>query len=141
MSNKNDNIISTKLGSAAYYTEQLNARSAVPDHPEIIGRWQAESAKVRQSEAGLLDLAFGSAPMEQLDFFPAEQAGAPLLVIDRLFVTDDERVIQFGRSHYRVDHYRYDFNLRPIEPTHAAAASGRRRLLQPQLADGLPADN
>lgn len=68
-------------------------------------------------------------------------AGAPLLVIDRLFVTDDERVIQFGRSHYRVDHYRYDFNLRPIEPTHAAAASGRRRLLQPQLADGLPADN
>ena len=80
MSNKNDNIISTKLGSAAYYTEQLNARAAVPDHPEIIGRWQAESAKVRQSEAGLLDLAFGSAPMEQLDFFPAEQAGAPLLV-------------------------------------------------------------
>jgi arylformamidase len=80
MSNKNDNIISTKLGSAAYYTEQLNARAAVPDHPEIIGRWQAESAQVRQSEAGLLDLAFGSAPMEQLDFFPAEQAGAPLLV-------------------------------------------------------------
>ena len=80
MSNKNDNIISTKLGSAAYYTEQLNARAAVPDHPEIISRWQAESAQVRQSEAGLLDLAFGSAPMEQLDFFPAEQAGAPLLV-------------------------------------------------------------
>ena len=80
MSNKNDNIISTKLGSAAYYTEQLNARAAVPDHPEIISRWQAESAQVIQSEAGLLDLAFGSAPMEQLDFFPAEQAGAPLLV-------------------------------------------------------------
>jgi arylformamidase len=80
MSNKNDNIISTKLGSAPYYTEQLNARAAVPDHPEIISRWQAESAQVRQSEAGLLDLAFGSAPMEQLDFFPAEQAGAPLLV-------------------------------------------------------------
>ena len=80
MSNKNDNIISTKLGSAAYYTEQLNARAAVPDHPEIISRWQAESAQVRQSEAGLLDLAFGSAPMEQLDFFPAEPAGAPLLV-------------------------------------------------------------
>jgi arylformamidase len=80
MSNKNDNIISTKLGSAAYYTEQLNARAAVPDHPEIIRRWQAESAKARGSEAGLLDLAFGSAPMERLDFFPAEQPGAPLLV-------------------------------------------------------------
>ncbi len=80
MSNKNDNIISTKLGSAAYYTEQLNARAAVPNHPEIIRRWQAESAQVRQSEAGLLDLAFGSAPMEQLDFFPAEHPSAPLLV-------------------------------------------------------------
>jgi arylformamidase len=80
MSNKNDNIISTKLGSAAYYTEQLNARAAVPDHPEIITRWQADSAQARQSETGLLDLAFGSAPMEQLDFFPADQAGAPLLV-------------------------------------------------------------
>ena len=80
MSNKNDNIISTKLGSAAYYTEQLNARAAVPDHPEIIRRWQAESAQARGSEAGLLDLAFGSAPMERLDFFPAEQPGAPLLV-------------------------------------------------------------
>jgi arylformamidase len=80
MSNKNDNIISTKLGSAAYYTEQLNARAAVLDHPEIIRRWQAESARARESEVGLLDLAFASAPMEQLDFFPAEQAGAPLLV-------------------------------------------------------------
>ncbi len=80
MSNKNDNIISTKLGSAAYYAEQLNARAAVPDHPEIIRRWQAESARARQAEAGLLDLAFGSAPMEQLDFFPAKQPGAPLLV-------------------------------------------------------------
>lgn len=80
MSNKNDNTSSTKLGSAAYYTEQLNARAAVPNHPEIISRWQAESAKVRASQAGLLDLAFGSAPMEQLDFFPAEKVGAPLLV-------------------------------------------------------------
>jgi arylformamidase len=80
MSNKNDNIISTTLGSEAYYTEQLNARAAVPDHPEIIARWQADSAQARQSETGLLDLAFGSAPMEQLDFFPADQAGAPLLV-------------------------------------------------------------
>jgi arylformamidase len=52
----------------------------VPDHPEIIARWQADSAQARQSETGLLDLAFGSAPMEQLDFFPADQAGAPLLV-------------------------------------------------------------
>ncbi len=57
--------------------------------------------------------------------------GEPLLVIDRLFISEDDRVIQVGRSHYRVDHYRYDLNLRPIEPGPAANASARRRLLQP----------
>jgi GntR family transcriptional regulator len=62
--------------------------------------------------------------------------GEPLLVVDRLFISEDERVIQVGRSHYRVDHYRYDLNLRPIEPTQAATSSGRRRLLQPQTAQG-----
>ncbi|MEY3899804.1 MAG: hypothetical protein RI962_959, partial [Pseudomonadota bacterium] len=31
MSNKNDNSIGTKLGSPAYYAEQLNARAAVPE--------------------------------------------------------------------------------------------------------------
>lgn len=80
MSNKNDNSIGTKLGSPAYYAEQLNARAAVPEHTDIIQRWQRESAKVRSAEAGLLDLAFGGAPMEQLDFFPAAQPNAPLLV-------------------------------------------------------------
>ena len=80
MAKNNDNTISTKLGSPAYYADQLNARAAVPAHGEIIQRWQRQSAKTRQAESGLLDLAFGSAPMEQLDFFPADKPGAPLLV-------------------------------------------------------------
>lgn len=80
MPNKNDNIVSTKIESPAYYAEQLNARAAVPDHPAIIQRWQQQSAAARANQAGLLDLAFGSAPMERLDFFPAKQRGAPLLV-------------------------------------------------------------
>lgn len=80
MPNKNDNTMSNKLGSPAYYSAQLNARAAVPEHPEIILRWQQASAATRRAEAGLLDLAFGSAPMEQLDFFPADKPGAPLLV-------------------------------------------------------------
>jgi GntR family transcriptional regulator len=66
--------------------------------------------------------------------------GEPLLVVDRVFISDDERVIQVGRSHYRVDHYRYDLNLRPIEQAHAAATSGRRRLLQPMAAGTAPAN-
>lgn len=80
MPHKNDNTLSTKLGSPAYYAQQLNARVAVPEHPAIIQRWQQQSAAARAAETGLLDLAFGSAPMERLDFFPARQRGAPLLV-------------------------------------------------------------
>jgi GntR family transcriptional regulator len=67
--------------------------------------------------------------------------GEPLLVINRLFVSDDNRVIQVGRTHYRVDHYRYDLNLRPIEQTQAPASSARRRLLNGQAADTAPAGN
>lgn len=60
--------------------------------------------------------------------------GEPLLVVERLFIASDGRVIQVGKTHYRVDHYRYNFNLRPIEERPAQSASARRRLL-----DGGPA--
>jgi GntR family transcriptional regulator len=63
--------------------------------------------------------------------------GEPLLVVNRLFISTDERVIQAGRTHYRVDHYRYDLNLRPIEQTQPTGSSARRRLLNAQAADGV----
>lgn len=63
-----------------YYTEQYNARAGIPDHPQIFTRWQKDSALVRRTHAGLLDLPFGTAPKERLDFYPARRAGAPLLV-------------------------------------------------------------
>ncbi len=63
-----------------YYTEQYNARAGIPDHPQIFTRWQKESALVRRTQAGLLDLPFGPATKERLDFYPAYRAGAPLLV-------------------------------------------------------------
>lgn len=65
---------------AAYYTQQYNARAMIPEHSRIFTRWQKESAHVRRSQAGLLDIAFGESPGERLDFFPARSAGAPLLV-------------------------------------------------------------
>ncbi len=65
---------------ADYYTEQYNARAGIPDHPQIFTRWQKESALVRRTHAGLLDLPFGVAAKERLDFYPARRAGAPLLV-------------------------------------------------------------
>ncbi len=63
-----------------YYTQQYNARADIPDHPAIFARWQKESALVRRTQAGLLDLPFGHADKERLDFYPAYRTDAPLLV-------------------------------------------------------------
>ena len=68
------------LSDGVYYSQQYNARAAIPDHPQIFARWQHDSALVRRTQAGLLDLPFGSAPGERLDFYPAYTPNAPLLV-------------------------------------------------------------
>lgn len=63
-----------------YYNQQLDARAMVPDHPHIFQRWIQESTHVRRTTIGLLDLAYGDASGERLDFFPASRRDAPLLV-------------------------------------------------------------
>jgi arylformamidase len=69
-----------KKDQSAYYTEQYNARAAIPDHPYIFTRWTKDSAHVRRTSAALFDLAYGEADGERLDFFPAPRSDAPLLV-------------------------------------------------------------
>ena len=66
--------------SIEYYSQQYDARAAIPDHPYVFTRWVRESERVRRGSAALLDLAYGAAPAERLDFFPASRSGAPLLV-------------------------------------------------------------
>lgn len=63
-----------------YYSQQYNARAAIPDHARIFTRWLKDSASVRRSHAALFDLAYGEESGERLDFFPAPKSGAPLLV-------------------------------------------------------------
>lgn len=63
-----------------YYSRQYNARASIPDHPQLFARWQKDSALVRRTHAGLLDLPYGQAAGERLDFYPATSPGAPLLV-------------------------------------------------------------
>jgi arylformamidase len=63
-----------------YYSQQYNARATIPDHPQIFTRWHKDSAHIRRTNAGLFDLAYGDAPGERLDFFPANRSGAPLLI-------------------------------------------------------------
>lgn len=66
--------------SPAELDRQYNARAAVPEHPEILARWAARSAHARRAQRCETDCYYGSTPAETLDFFPARQSGAPLLV-------------------------------------------------------------
>ena len=54
-------------GATEYYSQQYNARASIPDHPHIFTRWQHDSALVRRTHAGLLDLTYGTAAGERLD--------------------------------------------------------------------------
>jgi len=69
-----------KKDQSEYYSQQYNARAAIPDHPRIFTRWIKESTHARRTNAALLDLAYGETSEERLDFFPAPRGGAPLLV-------------------------------------------------------------
>lgn len=80
MRDKNGKISDSDLSLTDYYTQQYNARASIPDHPYIFTRWLKDSALVRRTHAGLLDLPYGSADKERLDFYPAYQTDAPLLV-------------------------------------------------------------
>ena len=66
--------------SAHFYEQQYNARASIPDHPQIFERWADASARARQAMPCSLDQAYGTAPAEQLDFFPSGRPNAPLLV-------------------------------------------------------------
>jgi len=59
---------------------QYNNRARFPDFVEHFERWKAWSAETRSRLPCHLDVAFGPDPMERVDIFPAERAGAPLYV-------------------------------------------------------------
>lgn len=63
-----------------YYSQQYNARAMIPDNPYIFTRWMQESARVRRTNLGLFDLAYGESDGERLDFFPTTRRDGPLLV-------------------------------------------------------------
>lgn len=56
-----------------------NNGAAVKERDAIVADWAARSARVRQQHQGHLDLRYGSAPRERLDFFAAADPKAPTL--------------------------------------------------------------
>ncbi len=60
--------------------DQYNARKACPNVETYLEGWPRRSRDLRESADCALDLAYGPGADERLDFFPAEAAGAPVLM-------------------------------------------------------------
>lgn len=65
--------------SPEYCEAQYNVRAAIPDHAQYFERWKAASRAARMGLPCILDVAYGDAPGETLDLFPARGASRALL--------------------------------------------------------------
>lgn len=64
----------------AWLDLQYNNRARVPEHPQILARWERASEFARANSARRLDITYGPTPAETLDVFPTPRANAPVLV-------------------------------------------------------------
>ena len=64
---------------AAWVEREYNNRERVPGHPALFERWERDSAFVRETLPGELDIAYGPHARHRFDFFPAGD-GRRLLV-------------------------------------------------------------
>ncbi len=58
---------------------EYNTRADVPDFQSFFDRWAADSANVRETIGGMIDIAYGPGPRERLDVFAVEPV-APVVV-------------------------------------------------------------
>ncbi len=66
----NDEVLFRGYDRAAL-AAQYNARAAVPEHGQIVERWENDNAQICRAFSSRLDLAYGASPAERLDVFPA----------------------------------------------------------------------
>lgn len=60
---------------------EYDNRARVPEHPEIIARWQRNSEEFRRSRGGQLDCRYGARPRNTVDVFtPEADCGGPIVV-------------------------------------------------------------
>lgn len=64
----------------AWLDAMYNNRELVPDFAAYLESWAARSEVARTLAPCELDIAYGDAPAQRLDIFPAAQPGAPVLV-------------------------------------------------------------
>ena len=64
----------------AWFDTQYDNRARIPEHPAILQHWFDASVRARALRADMVEVAYGSAPRERLDVFPATAPGSPVLV-------------------------------------------------------------
>jgi arylformamidase len=69
-----------RLDEDAWFDREYNTRIGVPDHVEILARFEARSAAVRRADPCFLDVPYGDGEMETLDIFPARGTSRAVLV-------------------------------------------------------------
>ena len=62
------------------FEAQYNIRRRHPESSQHYARYEADSAAARTALSGRIDLRYGDAEGERLDFFPASEADAPLFL-------------------------------------------------------------
>jgi len=65
---------------AGFLDREYNPRTQVPEFAVYFSRWKRDAQQVRATARAHLDLRYGPAPAERLDFFPAGGTVSPLLV-------------------------------------------------------------
>jgi arylformamidase len=72
------------IGDNDFLEREYNPRATIPEFAALFAQWKVRGAQARAALPARLDLAYGSAPAETLDYFPAAPAWAapasPLLV-------------------------------------------------------------
>jgi arylformamidase len=63
-----------------WFDAQYNNRARIPEHPAILRHWFEASQRARERHTDLVEAAYGDAPRERLDVYPATAPGSPVLV-------------------------------------------------------------
>jgi len=81
MDRRKKSLPKPRLHDADWLERMYNNRALVPDFNDYFTRWTEESERVRQARPCTIDLPYGTGGEgERLDVFPADVAGAPVLV-------------------------------------------------------------